>query len=281
MIRAKVPIARVARFDECGHDAWLFQNQQDGSLKIVAHYCHDRLCVPCARARSRAIAANLSRQLHGKTFRFVTLTLKSTATPLAAQIHRLYDAFKRLRRLPIWANATTGGAAVLEITYNDHTHLWHPHLHIICEGKWIQNTALSHAWLACTGDSWIIDIRLVKPDFPAADKPLTDRSKVIDYLAKYAAKGYDNSCTLDRDACTELVTALHGTHLLFAFGTWRGFHLNALPEHTPDDGTWRPISPLRDILRRAAQGDPWCTRLVNVLTKGASECIPHNAGSSP
>jgi hypothetical protein len=38
--------------------------------------------------------------------------------------------------------------------------MWHPHLHVIAEGRFLDKHALSAAWHHATGDSFVVDIRI-------------------------------------------------------------------------------------------------------------------------
>ena len=56
MFSTEQTAARITAFDDCGKGAWLMVDQNDPNrYKLQASYCHDRLCTPCANARSAVI----------------------------------------------------------------------------------------------------------------------------------------------------------------------------------------------------------------------------------
>ena len=114
----------------------------------------------------------------GNQFRFITLTLRHTDTPLADKLDRLTACFKKLRNSKCWKETQTGGAVMIEVKYDRDTGEWHPHLHIVAEGFFLHHQDLSAAWHAITTDSFRVDIRAIKTTKDAAF-----------YVAKYVSKG--------------------------------------------------------------------------------------------
>jgi hypothetical protein len=248
--RAIVPLSRVQRFTDCGRTAWILRHTQDPNLfRIALDCCHDRFCVPCSQSRAQVVAENLSRKLGHTPHRLLTLTLRSTNDPLNSQLDRLLKSFKRLRSRTFWRERCDGGAALLELTRNTDTKLWHPHLHVIMQGSFIPHAALKAIWLDITGDSSILDIRLIR-----------HRDHVIKYVSKYATKPASPAVLRDPDALSECIQALAGRKTIFAFGSWARWklldphdsgewqlycHANALPFGFPEDLPLRQaIAPL-------------------------------------
>lgn len=253
--------SRVERFTNCGSFAWVLQDRGNPDRYTVsASHCHDRFCVPCALARGRAVAHHLATQAAGRRILFVTLTLRSAPVPLAQQLDRLYAAFARLRRIALWRATIRGGAAVLELTWSAKRGLWHPHLHILAEGSWIPHGDLRSAWHRITGDSHVVDVRLAR----TADD-------VAGYAAKYLTKPIAASWARIDDCIDEAVSALAGRKLCLTFGTWRGLRLT----DPPDPGDWQAVAPLEDILRDAANGLPYATRILRLLKEPQSCHSPH------
>jgi hypothetical protein len=139
--------------------------------------------------------------------RFVTLTLKSSTQSLKHQLDRLYDAFRALRRREFWKAHVFAGIAVAEVTRNRDTGAWHPHLHVIVDGTYMPQSALSDEWHTVTGDSSIVDIRAVH-----------DRRTAAKYVACYVAKPAA-LLTLPPAAVIEFAYAVHGRRMLVAFGS--------------------------------------------------------------
>ena len=214
------------RFADCGSGAKVFRHNDDkDKYQIRSHKCRSRWCLPCARERGRNVAASLADVVGNKTVRFITLTLKTTSEPLAESVAHLTKSFTRLRSSPLWKQTQSGGAAFMEVKWSKDRQRWHPHLHIITEGKWIKKADLSSAWLRATGTSFIVDVGLVK-----------SREHLCRYVTSYTTKPIDVSVTKDEDRFVEAIKALHGKRACATFGTWRGLKLIHKPEN--DDWTF-------------------------------------------
>lgn len=232
---------RLLDFDLCGCGAWLLVDKDDDSRHTIStRTCHNRWCLPCARTRSFKMCENLRRKLSQTTSRKIELTLKSTDEPLERQMDRLWDSFKVLRKTALWKDNVAGGLAVFEVTHNATTGLWHPHLHILYIGNWIDKPLLVAEWRRITGDSFILKISLVG-----------DASRVAHYVTKYITKPCPSAKSMPLEALAELITTFHGRRLLTTFGNWRGFRLNAKLDNTE----WICIGPLDTVLSRIRFGD--------------------------
>lgn len=224
LIAARVRPSRISAFATCRSSAWLMRSTTDPDrYRWVLDCCHDRFCVPCAKARSLLIADNLRQHLRDVPHRFITLTLRTTDEPLATTIDNLLRHFQVLRRRRFWRKRVRGGTAFLETKYNAEAERWHTHLHVIAEGSYIPQHELADEWLSITGDSYIVDIRLAR-----------DSAKTIDYISKYATKTLDTTTTHRPERLQEAITALAGRKLLYSFGTWARWKLTA----TPDSDDW-------------------------------------------
>lgn len=219
-----------------------------------AFLCHDRFCYPCSKARSRTISTNLSRYIKQSGSRLITLTLTSDRTPLTKQIDRLYRCFKTLRGDQWWEKNVEGGAAFLEVTFNPLLKMWHPHLHPVVSGNYLPQDVLSRKWHAITGNSPIVHIKLI----PSVEA-------IAQYVAKYAAKGMDDSVFSDASTLQEWLISSCGRRLCATFGAWRGWKLLA---HEPlDMSEFKPVGSLTRITQDAACGDPLAIRTLNALRK--------------
>jgi len=260
--RVEVSEARLCRWDTCGSHAWVVRHPTDrGRLKIMASFCHDRFCKPCATHRSRLIVANLRRYLTTRQYRFITLTLWSTDHPLKELVDKLYASFRKLRATKLWKRSIGGGAAFLEIKWSEQKQRWHPHLHIICQGMYIESGFLSQEWLRITGDSSIVDVRSAG-----------DLDRVTSYVAKYASKPLSNTFLNRPNQLDEAIRALTGRRLVCTFGVWRGWPLLACT----DDTEWEPVAPLQEVREKAAQGSPWARAILNYLWR-KRPCTTPNA----
>ena len=223
---------RLRRFADCGCDCWLQQHATDqGRWRVVRSTCRDRFCTPCQRDRARIIRANLDRHLTEQPYRFITLTLRHESTPLRDQLDRLLKCWSALRRRKFIANRLKGGAAFVEITVNQETGDWHPHLHVVAEGSYIPQADLRKAWLEITGDSHIVDIRLIR-----------SKGQACRYVTKYVTKAFSNELYENEQDLHEAIRAMRGRKLCHAFGTWHHLRLTA----TDDVDQWVTIGRLAD-----------------------------------
>lgn len=138
--------------------------------------------------------------------RQVELTLRHKLASLDAEIRRLWSGFRALRKTAFWKSVVSGGIGVLEVTINEKTRLWHPHLHLIVDGEFIPQAKLSAEWKKATGDSEIVYVQAVH-----------DRARASKYVSKYLAKSI-NPTALESREIREYATALHGKRLVFTFG---------------------------------------------------------------
>lgn len=244
---------RLDRFTACGAGAWIVRHPTHShDYRVMAPYCHDRFCVPCAAMRGRLLAANLLNALDDSPLRMITLTLRSEpGEPLRPLLDKLYQSFARLRRDPWWAKLVDGGCAMCEVKYIARTRRWHPHLHILAHGRYVPKDTLAALWLRITGDSWIVDVGLVR-----------DHGKAAYYVTKYVSKPGDYSTMHSPALLTEMMLALKGRRLCSTFGAWRGIKLLAHDE--PID--WQYVDTLSAIERKAHNGDADAIRIMRIVT---------------
>lgn len=218
--------------------------------RVAAIRCHDRFCKPCGDTRAALIRRNLISRLHDEPHRFLTLTMKASKTPLDLQLNRLLKSFARLRNTTLWKDRVLGGAAFLELTYNPQASTWHPHLHVILQGKFIAKADLTASWLRITGDSFVLDIKYApKPD------------RVANYIAKYATKPLPPSIVNSGPALREALTALQGRKMLYTFGTWAKWQLLS----DPDDREWKHYAYLAEL----RMNDSWNNRDTEAILEAA------------
>lgn len=242
--------ARRVAFGSCGSFSYLEQNNSNATeFRLRCNHCHDRLCTPCATARS----ARISRILLGllpagsNAVSFITLTLCGKDEPLSPLIDRLYKHFRALRLHPLWAEAVEAGAAFLEIKWSDKAQRWHPHLHIICVARYIDQAALSSVWRGITKDSFIVDISRVR-----------DPQKTGQYVTKYASKPLNSSFSNTPRLLDEALLSLKGRRMCLTFGDWYGTPLTDAEDdelEQDDNRQWHFFTPLDALLDKANSGD--------------------------
>jgi hypothetical protein len=257
------------RFDECGGGCVVMFSPTLQRYRLQASYCKSRHCEPCMRAKANRVAARLREKLADQsrdrthrrdvTHRFITLTRKHSSKPLADQIRGLFQAFKKLRSTKLWKASQVGGAFVLEVKWTGAA--WHPHLHVIAQGTFIDRQRLSEAWHEATGDSWVVDVRALAHDADACH-----------YLTKYLTKGTNALVWQDPTRAQEWVIATKGVRTCNTYGTWRGF---ALATATPEASDWTPVFKLTDLIRRAVNGELAAqTILLTLRPPGSTDHVP-------
>lgn len=244
--RTRASVSRAMAFCDCGRSAFVYRTPAPPHDYFLAgSACHDRFCVPCARARGDRLSASILEALDGRPVRFITLTLKHSNQPLSDQLDHLYASFRRLRETALWRKATQGGCAILEITRSASSDAWHPHFHCLVNGGYMPQGLLRAAWLKATGDSSIVDIRMVQSEHHVAR-----------YVAKYVAKPFCREAIDQQDLLDELILGVHKRRLVVTFGSWRGIRLTA----TAGDHDWELLGSMDDVARAAFDGDAECIR---------------------
>lgn len=245
---------RVQRFETCGSNAWvLMSTDGQNRVRMKSNRCHDRWCEACQTERRRSVCRNLRDKLAGRELRLLTLTLKSAETPLREQLDRLTKSFRRLRQVRDIRNAMQGGMYFLEVTLNQKTRQWHPHLHIIWEGTYLHHSIIREEWYNITGDSYIVDVRPIKNSDHAAS-----------YVAKYAGKAVSHHVWTDQERFEEAIASLRGKRTFQTYGSWSKLDLSI----DPDDGAgWAPVAPLWEIIDKASRGDRLAVSILSQLRK--------------
>jgi len=232
---------RLRRFARCGADAYVMKDvTQVDRYKVVASYCHDRFCTPCARERSRQLAAAVMNRSKHLKLRFITLTIRATRADLTETVDKVLQSFKKLRTWIGWKRAVRGGVAFVETKYNEQTESWHTHLHVLVDSDYMPQAVLAYQWERATGDSHIVDIRWAGSS-----------ERVARYVTKYVAKPLHSSFQFDDGLLQEAVAALSGRRLALQFGDWRGMPLGEADK----EGGWEVLCSLTELVRNAAQRD--------------------------
>lgn len=243
----------LRRFGRCGESAWVLRDPADHDrVRLATNRCRHHWCEACQRDRRRVVTANLRTALEGRTVRLLTLTLAARPEPLADQLKRLVDSFRLFRRRPDVRRRVDGGVYFLEVTFNEHTERWHPHLHVLFEGEYLPQPVAKMTWLDVTGDSYIVDLR-----------PINGPDGAASYVAKYATKAVSATVWTSPRRLDEAMKALTFHRTFQTFGTWKCFNLSKVPE----DGTlWVPICTLATLIDRAKHGDDDAQRTLYGLT---------------
>ena len=168
--------------------------------------CGDRTCPEC-RSRDYFRIFPMFKTFLATKFRLrlITLTLRYRKDILLKErVIRLRASFKKLLRQ--YRSEMTGGFYSIEAKKTEEG--WNVHLHILAEGKFIPQKALSDSWLAITGDSPIVDIR-------ACWSAVSGFKYILKYLLKPAEVG---------DCKDEYNEAFARVRMVSAFGNWYKFN---------------------------------------------------------
>lgn len=237
----------------CRQNAWFTRHIETGEIRIASNACHLRWCPVCAESRKNYIGHSVAEWLQVQKYpKLMTLTLKHRDIPLWHQVTDLYRYFQNLRKLKDFRAIVSGGVWFFQIKQSVKTKEWHPHLHCVVTGKYLPRRQLRHMWLACTGDSMIVDIRSVKdPDGCALE------------VARYAARpGPLNDLSLN-DA-VELVSVMHGRRICGTWGTGRKITL--CPPKFEDKGQWSSVGSWSMVMSNR-KTDVICNQIYNAWSK--------------
>lgn len=251
--------SRQVAFAGCGATCYLFRSRADPTeVKCAASCCHDRFCLPCGASRSRVIAANVAEYLGRGACRFVTFTLRHDGLGLASNVDRLYESFKKIRKSVLWRSTQRGGVAFLEVKRSRDRLSWHPHFHVLTQGKFVDGVKLAKLWHEITGDSFIVDIRGVK-----------DSGEVIKYITKYASKPFDPTLFEDEAVLVEAIKALQGRRMALTFGNWNGLQVTT----APSEEAWECVGSLEEVLQKAVRGDREACAMIRVACGEKAEMM--------
>lgn len=107
--------------------------QENTSIK--SKYCNTRVCHICNRIRTAKMMNGYMKQLDGRQLQFVTLTLPNvkaeelryTCEYITKEASNIIRVFRERRKINI------NGVRKLEVTYNNKTDTYHPHLHFVVD----------------------------------------------------------------------------------------------------------------------------------------------------
>lgn len=226
----------------CRTFATLQRDAATGDVKVFGDSCRDRWCPMCAgqkasfaRDQTKAFIESL------KAPRFLTLTLRHDEKGLAEQIGFLQHAFARLRSRAYWKKNVTGGIWFLQVKRGKNSGLWHPHLHILLDGNYMEHGRLSALWELVTFGSPIIDIRRIHNIESAAA-----------YVSRYTARPAALA-EMPLEDRIEVIKALFRKRLCGTFGT--GKTVTLTPPKIESTEEWDYIGHFDDIAKKA-ETDP-------------------------
>lgn len=225
---------RTDSLQTCRSNAWYAIHLQTGGVRILSDACRLRWCPICSKSRSRVIVSNLEPWLRScKSPKFLTLTMRHTNDDLDYQIIRLYACFRELRRRCYIKDNIRGGVWFFQVKRTADGMQWHPHLHCALDAEYMPHRVLKQLWKEVTGDSDIVDIRVIH-----------NPKKAAEYIARYAARPAQLA-GLDSFERREVVRALHGRRLCGKWGLEKEIRLSKKPGIV--QGEYLSICPFSDL----------------------------------
>jgi len=182
--------------DRCATQLWLNHYKDSNRYKVRPFStCKKRFCPLCAWVRSQQLwgyaAYNLPNLVADKgrlRYRLLTLTVKNCSLEdLRKSVRSMVSALRLLVKAKEWD--ALGWVRSLEITYNEQTGTFHPHIHILMASPWKNPRTETKQWVKV----WrrvmkldydpVCDIRAVekRSGLPAA---LSGLSEAMKYLFK-------------------------------------------------------------------------------------------------
>jgi len=228
---------------------------KDNAPHLVLGRCRDRLCPLCSALRGRECTDRVTKLVQRMNApRFVTLTVKNDAAPLASQVDFLFTCFRKLRAHAWWKKKVTGGCYSLEVTYNAREATWHPHLHLIVDGEFLPQKELASIWKQITGGSPIVWVEKVN-----------DAARSAKYIAAYVNTPPDVHTWPPR-TIVHYAEAMHGRRVLGCFGSMHAANVDASrAREAPEQTTF--VCTVRELVQRACEGNASAERACSLLIR--------------
>lgn len=235
--------------------------KKDNARKLsYINSCKVRLCPMCAWRRSikvyreaRTVFDYLINEYDSSRFLFLTLTVKNVkGEDLQNEITALLKACNLLFKYKAIKKFTLGVMRSLEVTYNEKTNEFHPHLHCLvhttynsyCGRNYLTNSDFARLWQKALKINYIpvIDIRSFRP------RDEKQKGRELAEMAKYSVKPSDyikkDNPTLTKYLVRTLDAALSGRRLISYTGTFRTARKELLLRD--DDENMADITSLKD-----------------------------------
>lgn len=232
-------------------------------LCAALRHCRCRVCPVCSDRYRNLLREGVARVARPYAWpAFITLTIQHDfISPLDELLDRLQHAWRKLQRAAVW-RTVDAGVKIIEITHGENG--WHPHVHVVADCRWIQQSDLAAAWRRATGGSSIVDVRRVK-----------SRQELASYVSKYLSKP---SAIRDPHLLAEYARATHGRRLVGCFGASYGQPLledhEVLDDPVPDPREgWVPVGSLEEWYRQALSGAAFARSLILRLCPSFSAAL--------
>lgn len=218
-----------SRLQNCRKNAWFVQHDTTGDIRVQSSRCKLRWCPICRDVSRMIVTSAVESWLREQKYpKMLTFTLEHTDDELTTQIKKLYDSFRKIRKRVLLKRAITGGIWFFQITFNQQTEQWHPHIHCLIAGAFIPHGKLKSLWHKITGDSFIVDIR-----------PVRDIESASSEVARYATSPADITKT-DLEHALDVYYATRNRRICGTWGSARGLKLKPTP--LDDHDSWYKVA---------------------------------------
>lgn len=144
---------RAERMASCGNKLFYEYNAESGIYRFAgAALCRDRLCPVCAwRLAIKRISEmiptvdRIAELYPGSKAIHVVLTVKNCQlSDLRYVLDTITTGFTRIKKTALWKEYILGYMRSVEVSYNDETGEYHPHIHCICivESNYIRQISI-------------------------------------------------------------------------------------------------------------------------------------------
>ena len=182
--------------------------------KVVMRYCRSRICRICNNIKTATLINKYQSQFDISRTHFVTLTFKNVEKEqlrqsLKDQKRILYNTRQALRRKGI----NLSGIYTTEITYNEKSKEYHPHIHMMVQGSFSDCEELVCCWVARSNKMGY------NCSFLAQDIQKVSGPESFKELFKYVSKWYkDKDGKLDAVVVDTIIEATWGLRMVQTFG---------------------------------------------------------------
>jgi len=213
---------------------------QDGQ-NLVGSLCRKRWCQHCSRIKTAELIKGYKTPLEQlqqeQEFYFVTLTAPTVKSrQLSSELRKRYKAFTRIKdNIRKNYGLKLNGLRKTEITYNEQKNKYHPHFHLMVQGKQ-QAELIQELWLNQfpQASDKAQDIRLIDT---------TDSNNLVEVF-KYATKDVTRDTTTAK-AMDNIYRALDGLRTIQTYGSIRKVTEPLEQKNEALDIDW--ISPRKEI----------------------------------
>jgi predicted RNA-binding Zn-ribbon protein involved in translation (DUF1610 family) len=241
---------QAAGMSLCGNDSATFPLDcgSCGHAYHVDYHDDNRVCPNCGERRRKRVFRRMKEKVIDRMdfddTRFSTFTVENVSPgDLDSAKDGIRDALNRLKRRDIWSGQD-GGVYAFHCPYQEDSDTWNIHLHVVHQGGFLPQGALSEEWADVTSrvdgvsESGVVDIRSLR-------KKCGDQEGAAGYVTAYLSESPDlwgdmDSYSLSVEERAERLfeyhDVFHGANMVQPFGMFHHSSDNAVSlRWVPDD----------------------------------------------